>query len=99
MKPSVVGFIGCGLLCISFVPQTYAVIKSNKTSDISPYFISLIIITSIIMTIYGFMIKELPIMISNISVMGNNVIILIFVMKNKMKLKNNNIKSQEIINI
>ena len=99
MKPSVVGFIGCGLLCISFVPQTYAVIKSNRTSDISPYFLSLIITTSIIMTIYGIMIKELPIIISNISVMCNNIIILIFVVKNKKKIIKNNIKSQEIINI
>ena len=101
MSANILGFVGCTILCISFIPQTYSVVTSNKEIEISPYFLVLIMSTSIIMTIYGYMIRELPIIISNVSVFMNNFIITIFVMrKNRHTIDIENAqKSQEMINL
>ena len=33
-----VGYVGCGFLCISFIPQTYILIKNNNYDNVSYFF-------------------------------------------------------------
>ena len=39
----ITGYIGCGFLCISFIPQTYIFKKNNNYDNISYLFLVLII--------------------------------------------------------
>ena len=78
MVTDIVGYTGCFLLFISFIPQTYNTIKYEKYNDISIVFLLLIIKTSIIMTTYGALINKPPVMIANLSVFFNNIILLYF---------------------
>lgn len=87
------GYIGCGFLCISFVPQTYILIKNNNYDNISYLFLVLIIQTSMIMGTYGVLIEKYPVIIANISVLINNMIILFFKYFNYKKLNQNKNKS------
>jgi len=87
------GYIGCGFLCISFVPQTYILIKNNNYDNISYLFLVLIIQTSMIMGTYGILIEKYPVIIANISVLINNIIILYFKYLNYKKINQNKNKS------
>lgn len=87
------GYIGCGFLCISFVPQTYILIKNNNYDNISYLFLVLIIQTSMIMGTYGVLIEKYPVIIANVSVLINNMIILFFKYLNYKKLNQNKNKS------
>lgn len=87
------GYIGCGFLCISFVPQTYILIKNNNYDNISYLFLVLIIQTSMIMGTYGVLIEKYPVIIANVSVLINNIIILFFKYLNYKNLNQNKNKS------
>ena len=87
------GYIGCGFLCISFIPQTYILIKNNNYDNISYLFVVLIIQTSMIMGTYGILIEKYPVIIANVSVLINNIIILFFKYLNYKNLNQNKNKS------
>lgn len=87
------GYIGCGFLCISFIPQTYILIKNNNYDNISYLFLVLIIQTSMIMGTYGILIEKYPVIIANVSVLINNIIILFFKYLNYKNLNQNKNKS------
>lgn len=73
----VIGYIGCGFLFMSFIPQTYKLIKTPEDSKhISKVFIFLILSASLCMGIYAFYISAYPVLIANSSVFLNNIIIL-----------------------
>ena len=99
-----VGYIGCGFLCISFIPQTYILIKNNNYDNVSYLFLILIIKTSMIMGTYGLLIEKYPVIIANISVLINNFIILLckyqnykkILISSNLKNNNNNIYSIEL---
>ena len=85
----IVGYIGCILLSITFIPQTCKLIAYNKYDSVSYSFLFLIILTSSIMTSYGFMINAYPVCIANISVLLNNYVILCLKTNNDYKKKTN----------
>ena len=37
----IIGIFGSILVGLSFIPQTYKIIKTNNVKDLSPYFISI----------------------------------------------------------
>ena len=74
-----IGYIGCGSLCISFLPQTYKqLLNRNQSShkELSFSFIGLILFASLCMSVYAYHMKTYPILIANSSVCLNNIIIL-----------------------
>ena len=99
-----IGYIGCIFLFISFIPQTYILIKNNSYDNVSYLFLVLIIKTSMIMGTYGLLIEKYPVIIANISVLLNNLIILLckyqnykkILISNNLKKNNNNIYNIEI---
>jgi len=75
---NIIGLLGSSIIGISFIPQTYKIIKSNDIQSISLNFILINIISSGLMVWYGGELKIIPILISNISVCLNNIIILYY---------------------
>lgn len=73
------GFIGSGMIGISFIPQTYKVLKNNDTKSISRKFVCVNIVSASLMTVYGYLLKIYPVIIANSSVLMNNLIILYFI--------------------
>ena len=77
MDTEIIGFIGCGMLFISFIPQTLNILKSNeRIKQVSNTFLFLIISTSLIMGYYGHSIHKYPVLVANSSVLVNNLLIL-----------------------
>lgn len=74
-----IGFAGSIMIGISFIPQTYKVVKGNDTKSISSKFIFVNILSSSLMTTYGSILKIYPVIIANSSVLLNNLIILYFI--------------------
>ena len=86
----IIGYIGCFFLFISFIPQTIDVIKTKKTENISKRFLRLIILTSIILSFYAYLKHVYPILLSNISVLINNLIIYYIKNYNEKRRRNEN---------
>tara|TARA_Y100001970_G_C14245271_1_gene867697 strand:+ start:3265 stop:3561 length:297 start_codon:yes stop_codon:yes gene_type:complete len=89
----IIGYIGCILLFFSFFPQTLFVIRTNNYDKLSNNFLILNIITAIVLALYASLRNIYPIMVSNISVLLNNLII--YYLKCKYNKKKN--IQQEII--
>ena len=73
------GLCGSILIGLSFIPQTYKIIKDKETTNISTTFIALNITSASLMTIYGIYFKIIPIIIANTSVITNCLIILFYI--------------------
>lgn len=82
---NILGLGGSILVSLSFIPQTYKTLQQNDTSDISYLFMSLNIISSSMMCIYGVYYTIVPIIISNGSVLINCIIILAYIIHIKRK--------------
>ncbi|MFC2091585.1 SemiSWEET family sugar transporter [Elusimicrobiota bacterium] len=58
-----------GLLCtVSFLPQVIKIFRSKNTRDISLLTFSVLAIGVLIWFIYGLMIKDIPVIMTNISI-------------------------------
>ena len=77
----ILGILGSVLVGISFIPQTYLVIKKKEVKNISKWFILINIISSGLMIIYGIINLIIPMIIANSSVLLNNLIITYFFLK------------------
>ena len=49
----------------AIIPQIYKAIKTQKVEDVSPVFLSILIVGVGLWTIYGVLIKDYPIIITN----------------------------------
>ena len=79
----IIGYIGCFFLCISFIPQTYALCRGNeKNKDLSPTFVIFVLLASLCMGFYAIQMKTYPILIANSSVFLNNVILMYIYFRN-----------------
>ena len=67
--------LGSILLGLSFIPQTYKIIKEKQTKNISLIFLILSICSALLMAVYGFYYELLPMMVANILVLINCAII------------------------
>ncbi len=80
---TILGLLGSIGISISLLPQTY---KSWTTNDISSLSIKYIIITfisSLLMIIYSTYYLVYPMIIANLSVLGNTCILILLFYKNK----------------
>ena len=81
------GYVGCFLLCASFVPQVYHVYKKKDANALSNGFLVLQIITCLFMGAYsfGYLIKDdmsgLPLFVANIFIII--CVILLIIAKKK----------------
>ena len=78
----VIGLLGSSIISTAFIPQTYLVVKTGNTKDISLGFIALNLTASSLMLYFGISTRIVPIIISNTSVFINNSIIAIVKLKN-----------------
>ena len=62
----IIGYTCGTLLNITFLPQIYKTFKSKQTDDISLLFMILQVITSVLYVVYSFLLKENPLIVSNI---------------------------------
>ncbi len=79
METEFIGYIGCFFLFSSFIPQTFRLINKKQYDNVGYPFLILIMITSILMSIYSYIRNIYPVLIANISVFINNSVI--FVLK------------------
>ena len=77
----IVGYVGAFLLTISLIPQIVHTLKTKKVNDISYIFISIQILTCLLFLIYGVLINENPIIISNSVVLFQLIIFLFLKIK------------------
>lgn len=78
----IIGVLGSCIVAISFIPQTYKIIKNNDVHSISSSFIMINILSSSLLIYYGVYYFIIPMMIANLSVCFNNIIILYYIYHN-----------------
>ncbi|USK36434.1 SemiSWEET transporter (plasmid) [Bacillus sp. F19] len=88
MSVALLGVIAGILTSCSFIPQAYKVIKSKRTKDISIPMYSLCTLGVFFWIIYGLMIKDLAVLLTNIVTFVPTVIILILTVKYQIKSQN-----------
>lgn len=72
------GMIAGTLTTVSFIPQVIKVWKTKKTRDISLAMFAILLTGSILWLIYGFMMKDIPLILTNIIIFLLGSIILYF---------------------
>ena len=65
LNVEVVGYVGTGLLSIVLVPQLHKCYTEKCADSISPWFVMLQALTSVVFIVYGMGIKAMPIIASN----------------------------------
>ena len=90
MSITLLGVFAGLLTSCSFIPQAYKVIKTKRTQDISLPMYSLCTIGVFVSTIYGLMINDLAVLLTNIITFVPTFIILILTLNNHIKNKKNN---------
>ena len=78
-----IGLIASCIIGISFIPQTYKVIKENDVQSLSTGFVLINIISSLMMCVYGIYYVIEPVIVANSSVLINNLILLYFIIKHR----------------
>jgi MtN3 and saliva related transmembrane protein len=73
----ILGLLAGFLTTISFLPQVIKSLRTRHMDDFNVWFLILMIIGLSLWTLYGFMIKQLPIIIANIATISLNLILLI----------------------
>jgi MtN3 and saliva related transmembrane protein len=73
----IMGYCGMVLLTITLIPQLYKIIKTKKGEDLSYIFLIMNILTCLFFLLYGILLKEKPLIISN-SIVMFQIMFLIF---------------------
>ena len=81
------GFLGSIGISISLIPQTYKSWTTNDVSSLSVKYMILTFISSLLMIIYSTYFLVYPMIIANISVLGNTCILMLLYNKNKYCVK------------
>jgi len=77
----IIGYLAAAAVVLGFVPQVIRVIKTRRTRDISLGMFIILPIGASLWLAYGWMIGDLPIIITNLSLLILQVIIVIFKLK------------------
>jgi len=72
----ILGLLAGFLTTVSFLPQVIKSLKTRHMDDFNIWFLILMIVGLSLWTVYGFMIKQLPIIIANIATISLNLILL-----------------------
>jgi len=62
---TILGLVAAGLTTSSFLPQAIKAIKTKHTKDLSLGMYSVLTFGLVLWLVYGFMVKDLPIILSN----------------------------------
>ncbi len=80
---TILGLIAATFTTVAFIPQAVKIIRTKHTKDISIVMYSMLIVGIILWLIYGIMIKELPIILTNSVTLIFTSIILVLKLKYK----------------
>lgn len=84
MNPiTILGLVAATFTTLSFLPQAIKVIKTKNTKDLSLVMYSIFTIGVSLWLIYGFLVKDLPIIVSNAITFLLAIVILIMKIKYK----------------
>ena len=84
MNPiTILGLIAAAFTTLSFLPQAIKAIKTKNTKDLSLVMYSIFTIGVLLWLIYGVLVKDLPIIVSNAITFVLAVVILIMKIKYK----------------
>ncbi|MBS4191964.1 SemiSWEET transporter [Bacillus sp. FJAT-49705] len=87
MSITLLGVIAGIFTSCSFIPQAYKVIKTKRTSDISIPMYCLCTVGVFLWIIYGLLIKDIAVLLTNIVTFIPTVIILILTVKYHVQTK------------
>ena len=71
-----IGLLAGLLTTISFLPQVIKSLKTRRMEDFNIWFLGLMIIGLALWTVYGFLLKQPPIIIANLATISLNLILL-----------------------
>lgn len=72
----ILGLLAGFLTTLSFLPQVIKSLRTKHMDDFNIWFLILMIIGLSLWTVYGLMIRQLPIIIANIATISLNLILL-----------------------
>lgn len=81
----IIGYIGCGLIIISFFPQLYKIIHTKSSKDVSIGMYILLFTAQTFWTIYGILQKDIVVIVTNIT----SSLLTILIILASMYFKNN----------
>jgi MtN3 and saliva related transmembrane protein len=92
MSITLLGVIAGLLTSCSFIPQAFKVIKTKRTQDISLPMYSLCTIGVLLWLVYGMLIQDIAIMLTNAITFVPTLIILILTVKDQVQVKTGEMK-------
>lgn len=76
---SVIGGLAGILTTVAIIPQILKAVKTKQVDDISPIFLSILIIGLGLWVVYGLMIRDFPIIITNgVSFLLNGIMLFLY---------------------
>lgn len=76
---SVIGGLAGILTTVAIIPQIVKAVKTKQVDDISPIFLSILIIGLGLWVVYGLMIRDFPIIITNgVSFLLNGIMLFLY---------------------
>jgi MtN3 and saliva related transmembrane protein len=86
-----IGYVGSLLTSITFIPQVYKSWKSKSVGDLSIAMIVIVISSTIVWLIYGYLISSGPVLVANVVVLVLTLVLLYFktAFKKPLELKDN----------
>ena len=73
-----IGYFGSFLTSITFIPQVYQAWKTKSVGDLSTWMMLIVILSTIVWTVYGFRKGSSPIIVANAIVLVLSLILLYF---------------------
>jgi MtN3 and saliva related transmembrane protein len=73
-----IGYFGTLLTSITFIPQVYKTWKSKSVGDLSMTMIVIVITSTIVWLIYGYLRTDGPVMVANLVVFALTMLLLYF---------------------
>jgi MtN3 and saliva related transmembrane protein len=93
-----IGYFGSILTSITFIPQVYKSWRSKSVGDLSLAMIIIVITSTIVWFIYGYLKESGPVMVANFVVFGLTVLLLYLKTTFKKQLEEDNAsKKQDVI--
>ena len=80
---SLIGYIAAALTTVAFLPQAIKIIKTKDTTSISLYMYIILNIGIILWLIFGFLIRELPVIFANLVTIIFTLTVLILKIKHR----------------
>lgn len=78
MESDILGYVGGFFITITLIPQLMRTYKTKRAKDISPIFVVLALLTTLIYLSYGILINETPIIVANAVLLFQNFLLLYF---------------------